>query len=194
MFRSYLFAVPALFLMVSPALAGDISSDEIVRSLLPGGQQPLTRSFKTRGVDIHQPVDIDGLVNKRGADSVNNVQQTVTAAAPAIDLEVQFESGSAVLSYSARSQLDKLAAALNHPGLKTSRILIAGHTDAVGADSYNLQLSKRRADAVRDYLAVNYGLTVSRFETVGYGETRLADPNHPTAALNRRVEIVNLGG
>ncbi len=176
-----------------PAAAGDISSEDIVRKLVPAGDAPLTRSFATRGIDIHQEVDIDGLSG--GAPTTKSISQPTTAAsAPGIDLQIQFQSGSAVLSAEARTQLDNLASALTHPSLKSSRILIAGHTDAVGSDTYNIELSKRRADAVRDYLAVYYGLTITRFETVGYGETRLADPSRPRSASNRRVEIVNLGG
>lgn len=69
-------------------------------------------------------------------------------------------------------------------------IEIAGHTDSVGSDSYNQQLSQRRADAVAAYLG-SRGIVRDRMITVGAGETRPIADNSTEAgrAQNRRVEI-----
>jgi outer membrane protein OmpA-like peptidoglycan-associated protein len=67
---------------------------------------------------------------------------------------------------------------------------VAGHTDSVGSDSYNMNLSKERADSVAQYLQ-SRGVNGQRLNTVGYGESRPVDTNNTEAgrANNRRVEI-----
>ena len=88
-----------------------------------------------------------------------------------------------------RRQLDELALALRHKSMVESGFELAGHTDRVGTAEYNLQLSADRASAVRAYLAATHGIAEHRLQTVGYGFSRLADPGHPAAAINRRVEV-----
>jgi outer membrane protein OmpA-like peptidoglycan-associated protein len=112
---------------------------------------------------------------------------------PSIDLAVNFEFDSARLSPDARITLDNLAEALADPGLRTARIRIGGHTDARGADAYNLALSRQRAQAVADYLTRQHGVRPERLQVEGYGRQRLADPANPESVVNRRVEVVNLG-
>lgn len=74
-----------------------------------------------------------------------------------------------------------------------SKVTIEGFADPAGSNRYNLNLSQRRARAVRDYL-VAQGLTTDQLSTVGYGETRLVTPrawgDKPGAELNRRVVFV----
>lgn len=74
-----------------------------------------------------------------------------------------------------------------------SKITIEGFADPAGTTRYNSALSKKRANAVRDYLT-SQGLTTNQLETIGYGETRLVTPrawgNQPGADLNRRVVFV----
>ncbi|KAF5063027.1 OmpA family protein [anaerobic digester metagenome] len=67
---------------------------------------------------------------------------------------------------------------------------IAGHTDSVGTDAYNLKLSDRRAKSVRDYLVKNFGLDEKLFSSKGYGESKPIATNDTEAgrAQNRRIE------
>lgn len=67
---------------------------------------------------------------------------------------------------------------------------VIGHTDAVGTDTYNLGLSRRRADAVRSYL-VSQGIAANRIQTRGLGESQPVAPNDTAEgrARNRRVEV-----
>ena len=69
-------------------------------------------------------------------------------------------------------------------------IVILGYTDATGPAEYNQQLSERRAEAVYNYLE-SRGLSPSRMQTVGYGESRPVAENNTAQgrALNRRSEI-----
>ncbi len=105
------------------------------------------------------------------------------------DLAVFFDFDRATIKPEARSLLNSLGYALISPGLANSTYLLAGHTDAKGSDSYNLWLSNRRAAAVKWYLTSHFPIAPHRLLTAGFGESRLADPAHPRAAVNRRVEI-----
>ena len=88
--------------------------------------------------------------------------------------------------------MEALGKALSDPSLKGSSIVLAGHTDVVGRDDVNQDLSERRADAVKQFLIDKYRLAPENLVTAGYGKTRLKDKANPRAAENRRVEIVNM--
>jgi OOP family OmpA-OmpF porin len=99
---------------------------------------------------------------------------------------VGFELNSAQLTSSSRAVLDGIAADLKkYPRLK---IELQGHTDSTGADRYNLELSQKRADAVRQYL-VEQGVTATQLVAKGYGESQpIADNTTAEGrAANRRV-------
>lgn len=74
----------------------------------------------------------------------------------------------------------------------TTTAVLEGHTDNVGAPEYNLELSKRRAESVVDYLVKNYGIDRSRLEARGYGMSRPVAPNTTDEGrqANRRVEAI----
>jgi outer membrane protein OmpA-like peptidoglycan-associated protein len=76
-----------------------------------------------------------------------------------------------------------------HPDWKLS---IAGHTDGIASDAFNLDLSKRRAAAVRNALVTRFGVGQRRLTTTGYGKSRPRDTNDTPEgrARNRRVELV----
>ena len=77
----------------------------------------------------------------------------------------------------------------------TIMVEIQGHTDSIGSDKYNQQLSERRAQAVVDYLVRELGIDSGRLTAKGYGESRPVADNSTEdgRALNRRVEFVILG-
>jgi len=104
---------------------------------------------------------------------------------------VLFESAQSTLLPSARSKLDEVSNALAAVGERN--VIIEGHTDSQGADSYNQDLSQRRADAVRNYL-LQRGQPADRIQAQGMGEgSPIADNGSPEGrANNRRVEIVIL--
>jgi outer membrane protein OmpA-like peptidoglycan-associated protein len=106
-------------------------------------------------------------------------------------MAIRFDFNSAHLRPEGASVLDRPAAALQTPDLKSSRFLIEGHTDAQGSADYNLRLSQSRADEVRRYL-VAQGLAPQRLSSVGRGSREPADPSAPMSPENRRVRIVNL--
>ena len=101
-----------------------------------------------------------------------------------------FRVNSAVLSPQAKQQLDEFAAKVANA--KAYTIEVAGHTDSTGGEAKNFRLSRQRADAVVQYLAVNHKIPLRRFVTpMGFGKTEaVADNTTATGrAQNRRVEV-----
>jgi peptidoglycan-associated lipoprotein len=99
-----------------------------------------------------------------------------------------FAFDKADLTQEDRAKLQTLAQQLKaHP---TASILIAGNTDEVGTEEYNLHLGQRRAIVAREYLLA-LGIPGQRLDTVSYGEDKPADPGHDSAAYakNRRDEV-----
>ena len=80
---------------------------------------------------------------------------------------------------------------MEYPGMTAT---IEGHTDSVGGESYNMELSRERARALRDFMVRNHGIRADRFDLVGYGETRPAVPNDSpeNRALNRRAITITI--
>ena len=105
---------------------------------------------------------------------------------PVILRGVEFATASATLTEGSRPILDAVADdLLIHPLV---RVELQGHTDSRGADAYNLDLSQRRAESVRDYL-ISKGVNATRLVAQGYGETQPIGDNTTEAgrAENRRV-------
>ncbi|HET8769765.1 MAG TPA: OmpA family protein [Gemmatimonadaceae bacterium] len=114
-------------------------------------------------------------------------------------IQVTFESGllydfdSDNMKPEARANLRELAASLKE--YDGSELLIVGHTDATGSDSYNQSLSERRAAAARSYL-IAQGVESSRVKTRGLGESEPVATNDTDAGrqANRRVEVAIYAG
>ncbi len=101
----------------------------------------------------------------------------------------QFDFNKATIKPSGRDVLDKAVKTLkDNPDL---HVVVEGHTDSVGSDSYNQKLSERRAAAVKAYL-VDEGISAARITTRGYGKSRPVASNETEAgrAQNRRADIV----
>lgn len=99
-----------------------------------------------------------------------------------------FKINSSLLSEEAKTNLEKVAGVfIKYPN---TNILIEGHTDNTGTPEYNMELSRKRAMSVSEYLA-SRGVSTSRMDVKWYGETQPKYPNDNDAnrALNRRVEI-----
>ncbi len=111
------------------------------------------------------------------------------AEAPSsLSIPVRFGFDSAEILPDARAQLDAVAA-----GIKLlpngQSIVVEGHTDATGSDTYNLSLSQRRAESVRNYLVRVHGIEFRRLTPAGFGEHRPIAGIDPYAAENRRVQF-----
>jgi outer membrane protein OmpA-like peptidoglycan-associated protein len=106
--------------------------------------------------------------------------------------DVLFDTGKYSLRSGAREKLARVAGIISgHVGLKLE---VEGHTDSVGGDDYNQQLSEQRATSVRDYLT-HAGIPVDSVTAKGFGKTQPVASNDTTAGRqqNRRVELVVSG-
>jgi outer membrane protein OmpA-like peptidoglycan-associated protein len=105
--------------------------------------------------------------------------------------DVLFDFNRADLRPGARQNVSRLVAFLREHDDR--QVLIEGHTDSVGDDAYNMNLSQRRAEAVRTYL-IDSGISPTRSVARGYGESRpvASNDNEAGRQQNRRVEIVIL--
>ena len=99
-----------------------------------------------------------------------------------------FDYGKAELRPESYPELERLVQFLERN--PRYRVEIAGHTDDIGSDEFNLELSRKRAEAVVKYL-LERGISRARLRAVGYGESRPLVPNisEENRAMNRRVEF-----
>lgn len=110
-----------------------------------------------------------------------------------INVEIEFDLNSAMIKPSSYRTLGSIADAMHNPILLGYKFLVVGNTDTTGTREINLKLSQERADAVMQALATTFRVDPRRLQAVGLGEENLQDVKHPQAAINRRVQIFNLG-
>lgn len=101
---------------------------------------------------------------------------------------IYFDSGKSVLSNQAQDELEELLDYMLRK--KELRIEVAGHTDAVGEESDNIRLSKKRAEAVKIFL-IRGGVASDRIITIGHGEAKPVSDNSTISGRqkNRRIEV-----
>jgi outer membrane protein OmpA-like peptidoglycan-associated protein len=105
--------------------------------------------------------------------------------------DLLFDYDSANLREGATASLQKLGRLIQRNPQAVFKV--EGHTDSFGSDEYNMELSERRAETVKDWLVQNMGIDSGRIQTQGYGKSRLLVPGDRSVEeqqLNRRVEIV----
>jgi outer membrane protein OmpA-like peptidoglycan-associated protein len=186
-----------------PASAQNPSADQIINSLRPNGN-PATGG--TRGIRLAAPGGNGSSQTPPAPGAAPTAQPSeprlasnkpaaAAPANPAVNLTVNFATGSAELTPDAIHTLDELGRALASKDLTGYRFRIEGHTDTVGTHDHNQTLSERRAEAVVDYVARKYGVDPGRLQAVGMGETGLLVQTPPQTAepRNRRVQVINLG-
>jgi outer membrane protein OmpA-like peptidoglycan-associated protein len=191
----------AFWFGLAQANAGDdnVTEDQIVRALAPP-KKPLTRGLSIGPQSDPAATEAEGKfvrsIRGRTTRSLSSAEReeiaTIAKDKPNIDLEITFDYKSADISTKSLPSVQALGRALTNSDLKGSTFIVAGHTDAAGGESYNQDLSERRADAIKHYLMQNYGIASADLVTVGYGKSKLKDPNQPLAEVNRRVQVVNM--
>lgn len=151
------------------------------------------RTSATRGFSLSRPgakpAAPAAAKGRKPAASV--ADRTSAAQGQRADLRLSFELGSARLAPVARAEAKVFAQSLMRPELKGMRFAIEGHTDSQGGRSYNIDLSRRRAEAVADYLA-ELGVSRDRLEVRGFGFDRPIAGQSAADHANRRVEAVRL--
>lgn len=159
----------------------------------------------SRGFRFDAPTKVKKTVAAAGAGYVAPRQQAQAPSAnrariaPAASsvrsgrstLSINFASGSATIMPGSIRQARSLAESLNMPAAVGKRFIVGGHTDSVGNREYNLDLSRRRAEALVDFMVQN-GVERSRLQPEGYGFDKPIPGLGAKAAANRRVEIVKI--
>lgn len=171
----------------------------------------LVLDWEDRCPDDPGPAELDGCPDRDG-DAIPDVsdrcpdEKGVPKAdgCPAKDLvvyeegqvllfgSVNFDTGKATIQKDSFPVLDEVVGVLkDHPEIK--KIRVDGHTDSVGADAMNLDLSRRRAQSVKEYL-IDKGIDPKRLDSKGFGETKPVASNDTALgrAKNRRVEFTTL--
>lgn len=161
--------------------------------LLDHPKFPLTLRFAVGGVGKAFPFDAEVTREIVRIDFPVPQQHTVEdGLAKACRVEVPglyFDFNRATINPQSKPALDAVADLLRrHPW----NVTIEGHTDSVGSDAYNEDLSARRAAAVKTALVRDYSIASSRLASAGFGEKRPRETNDTIAgrARNRRVELV----
>jgi len=112
---------------------------------------------------------------------------------PQVTADIQFDEDAAVVRPESYRMLGRIADALYHPSLLGSKFLIVGHTVSTGKRDYNLTLSQRRADVIRDIMISTFKISPKRLQAIGLGEEQMLDSLHPGAPVNAQVQLMTVG-
>jgi outer membrane protein OmpA-like peptidoglycan-associated protein len=182
--------------LTPPAFAQQPSEAQILEALKPKGS---TRSLaltpeEQRKIDDDRKF-IDEIRSRQKSRSLSSRDRDTVAKIgsdkPNVDIEIQFEYNSAVLTPQGRQYLQTVGRVMSGDQLKGSVFFINGHTDAKGGEDYNQGLSQRRAETVKKVLMEDYRLPADTLVAVGHGKNQLKNTADPLAGENRRVQIVN---
>jgi len=111
---------------------------------------------------------------------------------PRIAFEIQFDPDSSIIRPESYQTLGRIADALIRSTLLPYGFLIVGHTESTGKREYNVTLSQRRADSIRDALVTTFKISPKRLQALGLGEEQLQDSARPAAPVNQQLEVVSV--
>jgi len=138
----------------------------------PGGTE-----YTTRGIEF----------------TINNARQSKASGSgdARIPSHIQFEFDSDKLTDQGKRDLDQFGDVMSRK-VRDGAVVLEGHTDAMGPDDYNMTLSWRRAEAVKQYLSDSFGISKERLKADGKGKEGPIMPNDSDAdrSQNRRVDII----
>jgi len=178
-------ALLAVLLLPLSAQAQDqvVPKDEFIRQL--GGQEPTAAPAGTGKMRLR------GIAGVKGAGE--QLEQPARPKEIAILIHFRYDSTELADEFS-RSQLREAGAAFSSTELRGLAIEIGGHTDGQGSAEYNLELSRRRAQAVKDALCRGYKVDCGSLQVKGYGLSEPVAGNDDEAgrAQNRRVVFKRL--
>mgnify|MGYP000450185302 FL=1 len=184
-----------LALIVATGLAGSASAqsavtqNDLVKDLQGLGSRTTVLDVNKMRNDVLVEIRTENTEENVGRDSYLDY----FANLPNFSVEILFDFDSDVIKPDSYRVLGAMADALHNPVLAGDQFLIVGHTDAKGKREYNLELSQKRADAIRTALVTFFRIPDNRLKAFGLGEEQLKDPAHPDSGVNRRVQLVNLG-
>ena len=161
---------------------------------ISGGRASVDIDLFSKPDDVFRFVKLQDMGSRCGGNfpgaDIDAVAAVGTGIRISLRSSVLFDFDKSVLKTAAEKELNRAAAKIaRYPG---ARLIIAGHTDAKGSDSYNKKLSIARAVSVKQYLSHRLADQGYRFSVLGHGESQPIDSNKTEAGRerNRRVEII----
>ena len=185
-------SLAALFLtsliLPLPCKAGEVNAKAIISAL----KERKTRSISRPRQDAVAAFTHLKEIRKTRGPTMQEREELYEASKglPQISLTIFFNFDSDKILPDSMTTLNEVAKALKSEELASKSFVIAGHTDRKGAPDYNVDLSLRRAEAVKRILVTDYGIDGGTLTTIGFGFEKLANKNDPYAAENRRVQFV----
>lgn len=188
MIKSVLAVIVCSIFMQSQAYAEDVqmiidrvpSADEMAEILFPDS------------VDQSQVTSKPG-VKKRSVSfkktSSDSMLEDSANASQTLGLPIKFSFNSAEIETDSKPLLNEIGKMMTMDTLVNEKLLIEGHTDATGTEDYNYQLSKRRANAVKNYLVINFQIKPDRLLIKGMGENSPLKGRNAYDPSNRRVQF-----
>ncbi len=153
--------------------------------------EPSARALQsnTRAIRLHKPED--GLPSDSGTQTAaaSTDVPVIEPSGVGLGFNLQFAFDSVELLPDSRPYIDRLGEVMGAAENQGKTLLILGHTDATGSDSYNARLSENRAVAVRDYLTTTWNIPAEQLQIQGAGETQPLAGTNPNDGINRRVEF-----
>ena len=168
--RRTLIALVATAITAIGALAPSTAQAEdptlITGAPVPAGElAQMLYPLRTRGIVMHEP------------------------APTPFGFLIQFEYDSADVKPESRPYLDEVGKMMSLPQLRGKQVMIVGHADASGDETYNQRLSELRARSIGQYLARYHGVDTNQVVTAGRGESDPMNSADPYDARNRRVQF-----
>lgn len=203
----YLFLLAGTLLLFGEGRAFIQEEDPLIP---PGSHEKAILALKALGPGrgakeiVYRVVDVLGVSKGISFSSTQLAQAKKDLGAKESGTEIQIELAGDILfdfdKWDIRAEAEEKLAKVGGiiKAHKSPEIIVSGHTDSKGSEDYNLNLSRRRAESVKEWLARNAGINPSAIKTNGYGESKPIAPNtlpdgtdNPEGRQkNRRVEIV----
>jgi outer membrane protein OmpA-like peptidoglycan-associated protein len=172
--------------------AQSVSFDDLMKKLEGKPTRSAAPPIKGRSRSFTAKEFDDPTPEPAAAAPAQQEAQAAPIQHPEVDLEIYFTPASSRITKQAEPDLNVIGKVLSHEKFRGAKFRIAGHTDGIGGAAYNLDLSRRRAQAVRTYLMQRFKIPAAQIEAVGFGLTQLKVPEDISSPRNRRVQIVNL--
>jgi outer membrane protein OmpA-like peptidoglycan-associated protein len=182
--RSFADLTLALIFAASSAEAQQLSDHQLIQSL---GKVKATAP----AIDITLLIDEANANVGKGVAGLPNWSQLTHL--PQFAVEIDFENNSIAIEPESYRTIGLIADALHHPLLRHYKFLVVGHTSATGKPEHNLELSLKRADSITAALATTFAVPANRLVAIGVGQELPLASTDPKAAVNRRVQLINLG-
>lgn len=128
-------------------------------------------------------------IRKKDVAKEPGVNQDDSKLGDTVGMMIQFDFDSFTIKPESYPDLNEIGKMMNMVNLTEKKLVIEGHTDAVGAEAYNIYLSANRALAVKKYLMENHQIAPDRLQISGKGELELLSGIQPDDSKNRRVQF-----